>query len=227
MRGMSWIPTSILAPLPGRFASASLIERRDPLRGPVEDFIARTYWNRYGATLRSFLPHLLAYRDADGVVLAAVGLRLASEGNLFVENYLGGPAEEVMSARQIAEISRTELAEVGNFAAATPGAARELILQLTWTLHSARIRWVLFAATRQLRNSFDRLHLSTIELAEARAERLGNDGLQWGSYYDSQPRVVCGDVASGHVYLQRQMSIQPADVALSLDSATLAMACGL
>ncbi|MEP6906649.1 MAG: thermostable hemolysin [Pseudoxanthomonas sp.] len=222
---MSWIPTSILAPLPGRFASASLVECHDTQRGSVEDFMARIYWDRYGANLRSFLPHLLAYHDAEGVLLAAVGLRLASEGSLFVENYLGSPAEAVMSSRQIANVSRAEIAEVGNFAAATPGAARELILQLTWTLHSARIRWVLFAATRQLRNSFDRLHLSTIELAEARAERLGEDGLQWGSYYDSQPKVVCGDVVAGHAYLQRQMKIEPTEV--PLDGSVLAMACGL
>jgi Thermostable hemolysin len=211
MRGMPWSPVSILAPLPGRFVRASLVERHDPQRKAVEAFIARIYRDRYGATLRSFLPHLLAYRDADGDMVAAVGLRMASEGDLFVEHYLDGRAEQVLAERRIADVSRAELAEVGNFSAATPGAARELILQLTWALHAAHVRWVLFAATRQLRNSFDRLHLSTLELADARADRLGDDGLQWGSYYASQPRVVCGDVVSGHAYLQRRMQVETVD----------------
>ncbi len=225
MRGMSWIPTSILASLPGRFAYASLVEKHDWQRSEVETFIARIYRDRYGATLSTFLPHLLVYRDANGEILAAVGLRMASEGTLFVENYLDDSAEQVISQRQIAEVSRGELAEVGNFAATTPGTARELILQLTWTLHAAKVRWVLFSATRQLRNSFDRLHLSTIELAEACADRLGDAGLQWGNYYESQPRVVCGNVTSGHAYLQRRMLAETTDA--PTHTPVLAMAGGL
>lgn len=208
---MSWIPTSILAPLPGRFAYASLVASNDPQRPAVEDFIRQIYWERYGASLHVFFPHLLAYRDIDGNMLAAVGLRLGSEGDLFVEQYLDGRAEHVIAQRQIANVPRTALAEVGNFAALTPGTARELILQLTWTLHSAHVRWVLFAATKQLRNAFDRLHLSTIELADANADRLAGDRLQWGRYYDSEPRVMCGNVASGHAYLQQQLKLEETD----------------
>lgn len=207
---MSWIPTSILAPLPGRFSYASLVGKADPQRTAVEAFIAQVYWDRYGATLQSFLPHLLVYRNANGHMLAAVGLRLASEGDLFVEQYLDDRAENAIAKRQATQVSRSNLAEVGNFAALTPGTARELILQLTWTLHCAHVRWVLFSATKQLRNSFDRMHLSTIELADAKAERLGVDGLQWGSYYEAEPRVMCGNVASGHAYLQQQLSLEQA-----------------
>ncbi|HVL09876.1 MAG TPA: thermostable hemolysin [Burkholderiaceae bacterium] len=208
---MSWIPTSILAPLPGRFAHASLVSSNDPQRPAVEDFIRKIYWERYEASLHSFLPHLLAYRDTDGNMIAAVGLRLGSEGDLFVEQYLDGRAEHVIAKRRIANVPRTALAEVGNFAALTPGTARELILQLTWTLHSAHVRWVLFAATKQLRNAFDRLHLSTIELADASADRLDGDRLQWGRYYDSEPRVMCGNVVSGHSYLQQQLKLDGTD----------------
>lgn len=208
---MSWIPTSVLAPLPGRFAHASLVTSNDPQRPVVEDFIRKIYWERFEASLQSFFPHLLSYRDTDGNMLAAVGLRLGSEGDLFVEQYLDGRAEHVIAQRQIANVPRTALAEVGNFAALTPGTARELILQLTWTLHSAHVRWVLFAATKQLRNAFDRLHLSTIELADANVDRLDGDRLQWGRYYDSEPRVMCGNVVSGHAYLQQQLKSDDTD----------------
>ena len=219
---MSWIPTSILAPLPGRFAFASLVALDDPQRPAVETFIRQVYWDRYGATLSTFFPNLLVYRDADGTILAAVGLRLGSEEALFVEQYLDGPAEHVIAQRQIAHVPRTALAEVGNFAALTPGTARELILQLTWTLHSAHVRWVLFAATKQLRNAFDRLHLSTVELASANPDRLSTNRLGWGRYYDADPRVMCGNVVSGHAYLQRQLQLSTADDSVQLVKLALA-----
>ena len=75
MPAMHWIRSHIaLAPLPGRFVSVHLLDRDDPGRGEVEAFIARVYRDRYGATLRTFFPHLLAYRDSDGRLAAAVGV---------------------------------------------------------------------------------------------------------------------------------------------------------
>ena len=80
-------------------------------------------------------------------------------------------------------------------------------------LHRAGVRWVLFAATRQLRNAFDRLRLATVVLADARSDRLQGDASQWGSYYDAQPQVLFGDIASGHAFLHRAPAA-PAPVAL-------------
>jgi hypothetical protein len=202
---MSWIPTTSLVPLEGRFARAALVQAHDPQRPVVEAFIAQVYRDRHGAQLRSFLPHLLAYRDSQGQLLAAVGMRLGQEGPLFVEQYLDLPAERLLAERQLAgNLQRRDLAEVGSFAASSPGAARELILQLTCTLHAAHVRWVLFAATRQLRNAFGRLNLSLIDLAAARADRLQGDASDWGRYYDAQPRVMCGDVGSGYAHIMRR-----------------------
>ncbi len=202
---MSWIPNAALVPHTGRFASATLVDAHHPQRDGVESFIAQVYRQRYGASLHGFLPHLLAYHDAEGQLVAAVGLRLGEQGPLFVEQYLDAPAQQLICARGLAVgLRRRDLAEVGNFAAASPGTARDLIVQLTCTLHAARVRWVLFAATRQLRNAFQRLQLSPVELAEAIQDRLHHDASDWGSYYAAQPRVMCGDVASGHAYLMRR-----------------------
>ncbi|NZA27861.1 thermostable hemolysin [Luteimonas sp. SJ-92] len=205
---MHWIrPHASLAPLPGRFASVALVGRDDPDRVELENFIAGIYRDRYGARLRSFLPHLLAYRDGEGRLSAAVGLRAGGEGRLFAEQYLDGPVERVMAWREIARVDRRAVAEVGNFAASTPGIARELILQLAMLLQSAGMEWVLFVATRQLRNALQRLRLPTIELAEARVERLRGGG-DWGTYYASRPRLVCGNLAEGVAYLG---ATQPAE----------------
>jgi len=186
-----------------RFASAVLIGLGHPERDAVEAFIARVYRQRYGAVLRGFLPHLLAYYDADGGLRAALGLRCASEGELFVEHYLERPAELAIAERMPRRVARSELVEVGNFAAEQAGDARAMIQALTGTLHAAGLRWVLFVATRQLRNTFDRLHLATVDLGEARGERLRGDPSDWGDYYAAQPRLTFGDIAAGHAFLQR------------------------
>ena len=211
---MHWIrPHVSLAPFPGRFADVRLVDPVDPRREAVERFIADVYLHRFGARLRSFLPHLLAYEDSAGRLVAAVGLRSGGEGDLFVEQYLDAPIESAMRQRGITRaVDRRAVVEVGNFAATTPGIARELIVQLAHLLHEARMDWVLFVATQQLRNAFQRLHLSTVELAEARADHLRELCSDWGDYYASRPRLMCGNVAEGMALL-RDAAAQPAPCA--------------
>ena len=193
------------------FATRTLVDARHPARAEAEAYIAHIYLQRYGAVLRSFLPQLMVYRDACGAIRAAVGLRRGGEGDFFVEQYLDTSAEQAIGHFTGRAPARRELVEVGNFASASAGDARELILQLTASLHAEGLRWVLFAATRQLRNAFDRLHLSTVELADARSERLCGDHSDWGSYYDAQPKVMFGDIAAGNAYLARMAAASVAD----------------
>lgn len=197
--------------LDGRaFADGALIDPGDPRRADTEAFIAQVYRARYDARLTAFLPHLLAFRNAAGGLQAAVGLRCGHEGPLFVEQYLDGSAEDAIAAVVGREVTRDRLVEVGNFGALSGGDARELILHLTHWLHAAGFRWVLFAATRQLRNAFDRLHLATVTLADADASRLDGDGNAWGRYYDTQPQLMFGDIAAGHAYLERTQRLPEA-----------------
>lgn len=178
------------------------VDPDDPARAEVENFISHVYRARYGAELRSFLPHLLAFRDGDGRLQAAVGLRLGEEGPLFVEQYLDTPAEHAITAAGRGPAARHEVVEVGNLAALRGGDARALIVHLTGLLHAAGLRWVLFTATRQLRNAFDRLHLDTVALADADRGRLRDDGTDWGRYYEVQPQVLFGDLSAGYAFLQ-------------------------
>ena len=198
-------PSPLRSPAAARhpFATQTLVDAVHPARAEVEAYIAHIYLQRYGADLRSFLPQLMVYRDEWGAIRAAVGLRRGVEGNFFVEQYLDVPAEQAIAAFTGRVPMRDHVVEVGNFAAGSAGDAREMILQLTASLHAEGMRWVVFAATRQLRNAFDRLHLSPVELAEARSDRLQGDHSDWGSYYDAQPRVMFGDIAGGHAYLVR------------------------
>ncbi len=180
---------------------------RPELLGPGDDrtqaeaFVAAVYRERHGATLREFMPWLLAFRDAGGALLAVVGLRLAANAPLFVEQYLDAPAEQAVAGALARAVDRETMVEVGGLAAQRPGDARRLILCLTRGLDAAGLRWVLFAATLQLRNAFDRLGLRPVALAPARRERLRPSATDWGRYYDSQPVLLCGDLAAGAAFL--------------------------
>ncbi len=175
----------------------------DPRRAAAETFVAQVYRARYGARLTVFMPQLLVWRDDAGALRAVVGLRHGGDMPLFVEQYLDMPAEAAVAAALGRPVAREALVEVGNFAACSAGDARAVIVHLTERLHAAGVRWVLFAATRQLRNAFDRLHLATVELADADPARLGEGSADWGTYYDAQPKLMFGDVAAGHAYLRR------------------------
>lgn len=185
------------------FTQGALVEASDARRSETETFIAEVYRARYGASLAAFLPHLLAFRNDTGALRAAVGLRSGDEGPLFVEQYLDVPAEAAIAAHLGRPVSRSALVEAGNFGAMRAGDASALIVHMTHWLHLAGFRWVLFAATRQLRNTFDRLHLATVALAPARASRLQGDTSEWGRYYETQPTLMFGDIGAGHAFLVR------------------------
>lgn len=209
------ILTSPFAPFrPTRLADGELRADTVPLaigdsrRAAAEAFVAQVYRARYGARPTAFMPQLLAWRDGGGGLRAVVGLRSGGDAPLFVEQYLDVPAEAAVAAALGRPVAREALVEVGNFAACSAGDARAVIVHLTERLHAAGVRWVLFAATRQLRNAFDRLHLATVELADADPARLGEGSADWGTYYDTQPKLMFGDVAAGHAYLRRSGRLQ-------------------
>ncbi|SDD75325.1 thermostable hemolysin [Aquimonas voraii] len=192
------------------FRHADCIDRAHPQRAEVEAFIHAIYAARFDARPPALMPHLLAFRDADGELLAAVGLRCAIEGPLFVERYLGAPVERVLAERLGHAPPRAEVVEIGNFAAATPGAARALILALIPLLRGAGLRWTLFAATRQLRNAFARLGLDPRFLCRAQAEALGSEGEAWGRYYETDPEVLFGDLEGARVGVGEYAASKPA-----------------
>ena len=180
------------------FARADCIGPDHPQRAEVEDFIRSVYRQRFGAHPPQLMSHLLAFRDADGSLSAAVGLRCAFEGPLFVERYLGERVEQRLGQQLGIAPARSEIVEIGNFAAHSAGAARALILALIPLLRDAGLRWTLFVATRQLRNAFQRLGLVPRFLCAASAQALGEEGEAWGRYYEAAPEVLFGDLQTVH-----------------------------
>jgi len=168
-----------------------------PSRPDFEEFIAVRFGRAYGARVTHFLPHLLGVRDALGRWQAAAGYGAAATERLFLEQYLDTPVEQALAAALGRPVARGDVVEVGNLAAVSAGMARRLIPQLARHLHRLGYRWVVFTATRALRNSFLRLGLKPLAIAPADPARLPDGGASWGAYYEQDPVVMAGKIALG------------------------------
>jgi hypothetical protein len=190
---------SVPPAVPGRGAMARLepVHRTHPQRASFEQFIAARFHRAYGARVAHFSPHLLGVRDALARWQAASGYTPADGHSLFLEQYLGRPIEDALVAELRRPVARESIVEVGNLAATSPGMARTLIPLLARHLHRLGYEWVVFTATRELRNSFRRLRLSPLRLARADPARLPGGGTNWGSYYLHDPVVMAGRIALG------------------------------
>lgn len=167
----------------------------------IEAFIRERFAARYGARIRHFMPALLQLEDTHGSRLGAVGLRSAAVEPLFLERYLDLPIEAEIARESGTPVARSQIIEVGNLAARGAGHARLLIVALTSLLASHGYDWVVFTGTSEVLNSFGRLDLGTLRLADADPERMGDERADWGSYYDNHPQVMAGNVRRGHACL--------------------------
>lgn len=169
--------------------------------GVAASFIRERFAARYGARVRHFMPTLLQLEDGAGRLRGVVGVRPAANEPLFLERYLDCPIETEIARHSRCEPTRNRIVEVGNLAALGAGHARLLIVALTDALVASGFDWVVFTGTPELINSFHRLDLFPVLLGEADPARMGEDLSDWGSYYESHPQVVAGDIRSGHARL--------------------------
>lgn len=192
------------APAPAQRSAPLHIEQfhpGHPGRAEIEAFIAASFRASYGAEVSHFCDVLLGCRDEQGNWVAALGYTRAADGPLFLEQYLAAPIETAIAPCTRTAVVRADIVEVGNLAATHPGAARALIVSTTRLLHAQGLRWVTFTATASLLNSFARLRLQPHVLASADPARLADAGQHWGTYYDTQPKVMFGDIGYGYAQL--------------------------
>jgi len=179
------------------------VDHAHPERLSLQTFIADTFRKTYSAEIHHFCDVLVGCRGKDGQWLAALGYTALVGRKGFLQQYLDAPVEYEIAARLQLPVRRADIVEVGNMAATHTGAARALIVGMTRHLHERRYRWVVFTATRALLNSFLRLRLDPKELAVADPLRLPDQAKGWGSYYDSQPQVMFGEIAPAYAKLVR------------------------
>jgi hypothetical protein len=148
------------------------------------------------------MPELFGMSNDAGELCAVAGVRLANEGELFLERYLDEPIDPLISAAADRPVERAGIVEVGNLAASDTGSARMSIIAITYLLAMGGLEWVAFTGNIGLVNSFHRLGLKPVTLCAADPARLGEDRHSWGSYYESKPWVHVGNIRAGFIHLR-------------------------
>ena len=177
-----------------------------PCRGEVEQFIRTHFSLQYGAQVEHFLPLLLGLRDRRQRLHAALGLRSANTGPLFLEGYLDAPVEQMLTPHARSNVGRSRIVEIGNLASNGRGSTRLLIPMLAKLLLHNGYEWIVCTIPPLLNNAFTRLGLSLIDLGPAELMRLpAAEQHRWGSYYAQGPRVMAGRIADALPLLQAQV----------------------
>jgi hypothetical protein len=174
----------------------------DPQRNAFEIFIQQRFRKAHGADIRHFMPQLFGMSDASNALCAVVGVRVASDGPLFLECYLDEAIDPLISATADHCVERSAIVEVGNLAASDTANARLSIIAMTYLLAMGGLEWVAFTGNLGLVNSFHRLGLKPVTLCAADPARLGEDRHAWGSYYESKPWVHVGNIRAGFIHLR-------------------------
>ncbi len=174
-----------------------------PGRSTVEAFLEAAYQRAFRGEIRSHYPILLSLQDDRGEVQAAVGFRVASEGPLFLEQYLDAPVEDVLSPLTGQPLMRAQVAEIGTLASNNAGASVRLFQAVARRLDAEGCTHAAATATRQLRRLFKRIGFSTEILSAADPARLGPAAVRWGGYYDREPEVRAGAIAAALPLLDR------------------------
>src|SRR5690606_2503071 len=169
----------LLTPTP----ELSLLRGQDPGRAAVEAFIAERFHRHHGARISEFLPALLALR-CRGELCAALALRPAALGNLFLEHYLDTPAEQAIAALTRGPVSRSGVVEVGALGAGRGGASGLLCLRRRAGVHPAGLHGVRFTGTPGVVRGLGKLGFTIRGLCPARPQALPGERAQWGSYDD-------------------------------------------
>ncbi len=175
-------------------------EKTDSRRALLEQFVAQVYQQNYGAYVSHFHEVLVGCLGRDGQLQAVLGLTPLGARQAFLEQYLDLPIEQAIGARKQG-LRRDQIVELGNLAAQVPGASRCIIRYMTRYLHIRGYRHVVFTATQALANSFARLHYEPRVLAKADPAKLREGPGSWGSYYQSNPQVMVGDVRAAYAAL--------------------------
>lgn len=163
----------------------------EPERQRVEDFIKEIYKKSYGADITVDYPVLMSVRNADNDILAALGFRYADQHSLFLECYTQQPIENILNC------PRHEIVEIGNLASAGKGASAFLFAALASYLNNKGIRYAAITGTDFLHRHFERVGLNPRKICNADINAVHQDQQNWGSYYDTQPRVLVGSVKTG------------------------------
>ena len=163
-----------------------------PDRAELEAFVGAAFRRGHDATVTSFMPTLLSFRDRGGDLRGVVGLRGAVSQPLYLEQYLEQPVETAIAAATGQPVRREQVVEVGNLAGGNCRAAIRMVALLPGYLLSHDYRWIVFTATSTVRGILEGFGAPLVELARADGTRVAGSPDRWGRYYEKDPRVLAG-----------------------------------
>lgn len=176
-----------------------------PEREKVEAFIRDIYHKSYNADITVSYPTLMSVRNSDGEILAAAGFRMASEEPLFLEQYTRAPIENVLGGLFAQDVTRGDIAEIGNLASKGKGASVFLFAAIASYLLSQGARYAAVTGTDQLHRRFEMMGLNPHVVCDASRDLLNSAQKSWGTYYDTQPRVLAGSLESSMCQLNKRL----------------------
>ncbi|MBV1774963.1 thermostable hemolysin [Burkholderiaceae bacterium DAT-1] len=120
--------------------------------------------------------------------LAVAGITFTESRKLFSEQYLNAPVEQLISRMEGRVVPREAVVEVGSLASSRFQSGTELVRSLPIMCWCMGKRYILFTATKQLRNLLDKLEYEFNPLHVADADTLDESTLKrWGNYYEHMP----------------------------------------
>lgn len=180
----------------GLTATAVDIGLQDPqTHSALQAYIAAKYQEVHCARLAEFLPFLLGIRT-HGQLAGAFGIRPGSQRPLFLEQYLDLPIEQLVAQQAQCPVDRHSLVEIGNLVVTGRGQGPLIMLLMATCLAQAGFSWMVFTVTEQVEKMMRRLGFCPQLIAHADPGRLQNPHSHWGSYYQNNPRVMVGSLAS-------------------------------
>jgi len=179
-----------------------IVGRRHQKRKEIEAYISQRYFLAFDAHLDAFMPTFMALLEGEKI-RSLCGFRVASEEQLFLEQYLDLNADTLLSHVYDTEVNRSELIEFGQLASFSKGFSALHFLLMTQYLVESGYHWCIFTATDPLSAMMSRLGLETVTLAEADPSRIPNATSIWGNYYQHQPRIIAGNLRQGREHLTR------------------------
>jgi len=172
-----------------RLAEASA---SSPERPELEAFVREAFWRKHDASVATFMPTLLSFRDGTGDLRGVIGVRGAARTMLYLEQYLQQPVEAAIAAAAGRPVQRGQVVEVGNLAGRNCRTAMRMVASLPTYLLSRDYQWIVFTATSAVRGILESFGAPLVELARAEGSRVATSADEWGRYYDSDPRVLAG-----------------------------------
>lgn len=185
-------------PMPRAGVTGVLADRSHPQRQELESFVERRFAEAYGASVVADYPLIAGLVTADGEVLAAVGVRLAEDGPLFLERYLDVPVEDEVGRVLSVTARRDEIVEIGAFASNHPAWSMQLFDTLPpWLVAVVGRRYAVATLRPELSRLLGRSGFDFRPVAGADPGLLGDAAAAWGSYYDGSPVVYAGHITGG------------------------------